>query len=78
MLVKYCHPDCAPLKNIMRLPKSEAFALAASFAKVHPGTTAFYRFADFDALFAAADRQYIEAQLWSDKYFTADHLILCK
>ncbi len=62
----------------MRLPKREAFALAASFAEVDPGTAAFYRFADFDALLAAVGRQYIEAQLWSDKYITADHLILCE
>lgn len=47
-LVNYCHPDCVPLKNIMRLPKEEAFALAAQMAEAHPETTAFYRFADFE------------------------------
>lgn len=43
----YCHPDCEPLKNIMRLPEKEAFALAEKMAAAHPQTTAFYRFADF-------------------------------
>ena len=44
----YCHPDCQPLKNIMRLPREEAFALAKQLADAHPETTAFYRFADFE------------------------------
>lgn len=43
----YCHPDCEPLKNIMRLPREQAFALAKQMAEAHPETTAFYRFADF-------------------------------
>lgn len=47
-LVHYCHPDCEPLRNIMRLPREEAFALAARMAQSHPDTTAFGRFADFD------------------------------
>lgn len=46
-LVHYCHPDCEPLQNILRLPEREAFALAARLAAAHPETTAFYRFADF-------------------------------
>ena len=46
-LVHYCHPDCEPLRNILRLPAKEAFALAAQLASAHPETTAFYRFADF-------------------------------
>ena len=46
-LVNYCHPDCQPMKNIVRLPKDEAFALAGQLAQAHPETTAFYRFADF-------------------------------
>lgn len=46
-LVNYCHPDCTPLKNIMRLPEEEAFALAAEMASAHPNVTAFGRFADF-------------------------------
>ena len=37
-LVNYCHPDCEPLKNIMRLPKEEAFAMAKAFADAHPQT----------------------------------------
>ena len=48
MLVNYCHHDCAPLRNIMRLPKEEAFALVEKMAAQHPETTAFYRFADFE------------------------------
>lgn len=47
-LVNYCHPDCVPLKNIMRLEKEAAFALAKEMAAAHPQTTAFYRFADFE------------------------------
>ncbi len=27
-IVHYCYPNCMPLKDIMRLPKDEAFALA--------------------------------------------------
>ena len=47
-LVNYCHPDCIPLMNIMRLPKEEAFQMAYKLAEAHPETTAFYRFADFE------------------------------
>ena len=47
-IVNYCHPSCTPLKNIMRLPRDEAFALAAAMAAENPETTAFYRFADFE------------------------------
>ena len=46
-LVNYCHPDCVPLRNIMRLPREQAFALAHEMAERNPDTTAFYRFADF-------------------------------
>lgn len=46
-LVHYCHPNCGPFQNIMRLPKSEAFLLAEKLARENPATTAFYRFADF-------------------------------
>jgi hypothetical protein len=46
-IVNYCHPNCSPLKNIMRLPKEEAFALAGRLAAANRETTAFYRFADF-------------------------------
>lgn len=46
-LEHYCHPDCEPLKNIMRLSQEEAFALAKQLADAHPETTAFYRFSDF-------------------------------
>lgn len=51
-LVNYCHPDCVPMMNIMRLPKAEAFELARKLAEAHPNTTAFYRFADFDNYYA--------------------------
>lgn len=46
-IVNYCHKNCVPLKNIMRLPKEEAYALAAELARQNPDTTAFWRFADF-------------------------------
>lgn len=46
-LVHYCHPNCRPFQNIMRLPEKEAFLLAEKMAKENPDTTAFYRFADF-------------------------------
>ena len=39
VLVNYCHPDCVPLRNIIRLPKAEAFSLARSLAEAHPDTT---------------------------------------
>lgn len=47
-LEHYYHPDCEPLKNIMRLPRKDAFAMAKQLAQGHPETTAFYRFADFE------------------------------
>lgn len=47
-IVNYCHPNCIPFKNIMRLPKEEAFALAYQMAANNKETTAFYRFADFE------------------------------
>ncbi len=47
-IVNYCHRSCAPLKNIMRLPKERAFALAHEMAQQNKETTAFYRFADFE------------------------------
>lgn len=56
-LVHYCHPDCEPLKNIMRLPKEEAVAMARQMAEAHPETTAFYRFADFDNYYALREAQ---------------------
>ena len=46
-IINYCHPNCEPLKNIMRLPKDEAFAFAKKMAEKNTETTAFYRFADF-------------------------------
>jgi hypothetical protein len=46
-ILNYCHHNCTPLKNIMRLTKEEAFALAHAMAANNADTTAFYRFADF-------------------------------
>jgi hypothetical protein len=48
ILVNYCHPDCVPMMNIMRLPEEEAYAKPYEMAALHPETTAFYRFADFE------------------------------
>ena len=50
-IVHYCHPHCEPLRNIMRLPRDEAFAFAKSMAVRNENTTAFYRFADFENYF---------------------------
>jgi len=50
-LIHYCHPDCEPLKNIMRLPEEEAFRLAADMARKHPDASAFFRFSDFDSYY---------------------------
>lgn len=47
-IVNYCHRNCIPLKNILRLPKEDAFLLAYEMASKNPNTTAFYRFANFD------------------------------
>jgi hypothetical protein len=47
-IVNYCHPNCVPLKNIMRLSKEEAFTTAYNLAASNKETTAFYRFADFE------------------------------
>ena len=57
VLVNYCHPSCVPLKNIMRLPESQAFQLARTLAEEHPETTAFYRFADFANYYALRKAQ---------------------
>ena len=48
ILVHYCHPNCKPFQNIMRLSKEKAFLLAEKLTKENPHTTAFYRFADFE------------------------------
>lgn len=47
-LYHYCHPGCEPFRNIMRLPKEEAFRFARELAEKNPQSTAFYRFADFE------------------------------
>lgn len=59
-LVNYCYPDMKPLRNIMRLPKDDAFKYAEQLAKSHPDTTAFGRFADFI--------NYYELRLNQDNY----------
>lgn len=67
-LEHYCHPDCTPLKNIMRLPEAEAFALAKKMAEDHPETMAFYRFADF--------RNYYPRRLKTDAFLYAQFIAL--
>lgn len=57
MLVNYCHPDCVPLKNIMRMSKEEAFKMAKELSDAHPETTAFYRFSDFENYYALRQAQ---------------------
>ena len=57
ILTNYFHKDRIPLMNIMRLPKKEAFALAAEFAEEHSEATAFYRFADFDNYYLLRKKQ---------------------
>ena len=47
-IVNYCHKNCVPLKNIIRLPKEEAFPLAYEMAEQNTGGTAFWRFKDFE------------------------------
>lgn len=63
VLVNYCHPDCRPLMNIMRLSEAEAFQLAHKLAESHPNTTAFYRFADFSNYYPKRKMQ--DAYLYS-------------
>lgn len=57
VLVNYCHRDCEPLRNIMMLPKEEAFALAEKMAAQHPETTAFYRFMNFENYYRLREKQ---------------------
>lgn len=57
ILVNYCHPDCEPMMNIMRLPEAEAYAKACELAAQHPDTTAFYRFADFENYYPSRKEQ---------------------
>ncbi|MBE5804542.1 MAG: hypothetical protein E7316_08535 [Clostridiales bacterium] len=47
-IVNYCHPNCIPLRNILWLPREEAFRTAARLAAENPDATAFGRFADFE------------------------------
>ncbi len=47
-IVNYCHTNCKPFFNIMRLPKNQAFEKAKELSKQNPETTAFYRFTDFE------------------------------
>ena len=46
-LTHYYFPGTDPWKNIMLLPKEEAFRVAAELASQHPDTASFGRFADF-------------------------------
>lgn len=56
-LVNYCHPDCVPMKNIMRLPEEEAYALAKELSESHKNIQAFYRFADFHNYYPTRSKQ---------------------
>lgn len=56
-IVNYCHSNCMPLKNILRLPEKEAFSLAYKMAADNADTTAFYRFADFENYYPHRIRQ---------------------
>ncbi len=56
-IVNYCHPNCTPLKNIVRLPKEKAFSLANQMAKQNAGDSAFWRFADFENYYMLRMRQ---------------------
>ena len=47
-IVNYCHLNCKPLRNIMRLPEKQAFEKAGELVRKNPETNAFYRFADFE------------------------------
>lgn len=47
-IVHYSHPDCMPLKNILRLSRDEAFAKAMELSDRHQNSAAFHRFADFE------------------------------
>lgn len=47
VIVNYTYPGCDVLKNIVRLPKDEAFSLANKLASINPNATSFGRFADF-------------------------------
>ena len=67
-LVNYCHPDCVPLKNIMRLSREEAFKTAKDLSDAHPETTAFYRFSDFENYYKLREAQ--------DKYLYDEFLVI--
>ena len=47
-IANYCHPDCVPLLNIMRLPREEAFWLAYAMAERNQGAASIGCFADFE------------------------------
>ena len=47
-IIHYFYPGTDPWKNIMNLTEKEAFRIAAELAAVHPKTTSFGRFADFE------------------------------
>lgn len=68
MLVNYCHPDCVPLKNIMRQTKEKAFRMAKEMSDAHPETTAFYRFGDFENYYNLRETQ--------DKYLYNEFLAI--
>ncbi|MCR4792703.1 MAG: hypothetical protein K5871_08130 [Lachnospiraceae bacterium] len=47
-ITHYYYPGTDPWKNIMLLPEEEAFCKAKELADLHPDTTSFGRFADFE------------------------------
>lgn len=55
-ITHYYYPGTDPWKNIMLLPEEEAFRVAGELAKVHPNTTSFGRFADFENYYPARKR----------------------
>ena len=52
-ITHYFYHGTDPWKNIMNLPEKEAFRIAAELAAMHPDTTSFGRFADFDNYYPA-------------------------
>ena len=63
-ITHYYYPGTDPWKNIMLLPEDEAFRVAGELAAAHPGTTSFYRFADFGNYYPARKRadEYVRNQ----------------
>ena len=52
-ITHYYYPGTDPWKNIMLLSEEEAFRKAEELANLHPNTTSFGRFADFENYYPA-------------------------